>query len=360
MSTLSEIKMRKAIEIRDKSFDGVFFFGVITTGVFCQPSCSAKAAKAENIRLFSNIEAAMVAGFRPCKRCHPIQGISRVERLIEVVRYIETHADEKITLSSLSEIAALSPSRLQKVFKETFGISPKVYQDAIRMDLFKHSLKEGESVTNAIYSAGFGSISRVYGESSRHLGMNPKIYCTGGAGEVISYAFRHTNIGLMMMGATDKGVCFVQFDDNEDVLLSQLEVEFPKATLIISTSQNAPELDLWIEALNQHISQGVPRPDLPLDIRGTVFQIKVWHFLLSIKEGDTVSYAEVAEKIGNPKAARAIGTACGKNTIGVLIPCHRVLRGDGQLGGYRWGLDRKQILLDKERGGAKILTKLAK
>ncbi|WP_019615386.1 bifunctional transcriptional activator/DNA repair enzyme AdaA [Psychromonas ossibalaenae] len=349
MSILSEIEMRKAIERRDKSFDGLFFYGVITTGIFCLPSCSARPAKHENIRFFLSVEAAMTAGFRPCKRCYPVNGSSQIEKLIEVARYIEVHLDEKMTLPSLGEIAGLSPSRLQKVFKKTFGVSPKVYQDAVRMRHFKHSLKKGDGVTDAIYSAGFGSISRVYGESTRNIGMTPKVYRAGGAGEVINYACRNTALGFMMMAATDKGICSVQFADNESALLSLLRAEFPKAELIISASQKAPELDIWMEALDQHLSQGAPRPDLPLDMRGTAFQIKVWQFLLSIKEGEVLSYGEVAEQVDNPKAARAVGTACGKNPIGVLIPCHRVLRSDGGLGGYRWGLERKRTLLDKER-----------
>jgi len=344
----SEIEMIKAIARRDESFNGQFFYGVITTGIFCLPSCSARPAKPENLRFFSNIEAAMLAGFRSCKRCYPVAGNSRIEKLIEIVRYIEDHADGKMTLSSLGKMAVLSPSRLQKIFKEAFGVSPKAYQDTVRMRHFKSSLKEGNSVTDAIYSSGFGSISRVYGEPTRNIGMAPKAYRAGGTGETISYACRDTTLGSMMMAATDKGVCSVQFGDNENTLLSQLRREFPKAELIVSASQDAPELDIWIEALDQHVSQGAPRPDLPLDIRGTAFQIKVWQLLLSIKEGDILSYGEVAEQIDKPKAVRAVASACGKNRIGILIPCHRVLRADGGLGGYRWGLERKQALLDKE------------
>lgn len=344
-----ENEMRKAIEVRDISFNGQFFYGVITTGIFCFPSCSTKAAKPENIRFFPNIESAILAGFRACKRCHPMTKNARIEKLVEVVRYIERHAEEKITLSSLGEIAGLSPSRLQRVFKEVFGISPKVYQDAVRMRCFKRSLQAGDRITDAIYASGFGSISRVYGESTRHLGMKPKSYRAGGAGETIHYACRNTAIGLMLMAATDKGICSVQFGNEQNFLISQLNKEFPKAKIIISSAQDTDQLDTWMKALDRHINLGFPRPDLPLDIKGTAFQIKVWHFLLSIKEGDTFSYGEVADKIDCPKAARAVGTACGKNPISVLIPCHRVLRGDGGLGGYRWGLERKRVLLSKEK-----------
>ncbi|WP_372880334.1 bifunctional transcriptional activator/DNA repair enzyme AdaA [Psychromonas sp.] len=345
----SEKAMRKAVESRDASFDGLFYYGVITTGVFCQPSCPTKAAKPENIRFFSAVESALQAGFRPCKRCCPAGKNARIEKIIEVADYIEEHIEEKITLLQLAGIAGLSPSRLQRVFKEIFGISPKHYQDAIRMRHFKRLLKGGDSVTDAIYSSGFGSISRVYGEASRNIGMTPKAYRAGGDGEVIHYACRMTALGLMIMAATGKGICSVQFGDNESSLFSLLSKEFPKAELVLSAAQNASELDNWMEALDKHLSQGAPRPDVPLDMRGTAFQVKVWQFLLSIKEGDVVSYAEVAEQIDNPKAVRAVGTACGKNPIGVLIPCHRVLRSDGALGGYRWGLERKRTLLDKER-----------
>ncbi len=274
---------------------------------------------------------------------------ARVARLVRVAQHIEMHADEALTLSSLAKVAALSPSRLQKQFKAAFGVSPKAYQDAVRMRHFKQSLKDGSKVTDAIFASGFGSVSRVYGEANRSIGMPPRTYRAGGAGEVIVYAGRTTALGLMMMAATDRGVCFVEFGDDEASLVGRLRSEFPKAELTASPARNAPELDAWMEALDQHISAGAPRPDLPLDMRGTAFQVKVWQFLLSIREGDVLSYSEVAAKIDKPRAVRAVASACGKNRIGVLIPCHRVLRGDGGLGGYRWGLERKQALLDAER-----------
>jgi len=349
MSIPSDKAMIEAIKNRDKSFDGQFYYGVITTGVFCIPSCSTKSANLENVRFFADIESAIQAGFRPCKRCCPAGENTRTQKLIEVARYIEAHIEDKITLSQLGGIADLSPSRLQRVFKEVFGISPKQYQNAVRMRHFKSSLKEGGAVTDAIYSSGFGSISRIYGESMRNIGMTPKAYRAGGEGETIHYACRNTALGYMIMAATEKGVCCVQFGDDENSLVGLLSKEFPHAELLLSAAQNGPELDHWMDALDRYISEGAPRPDVPLDIRGTAFQIKVWSFLLSIKEGDVMSYGEVAEHIDNPKAVRAVGTACGKNPIGVLVPCHRVLRSDGSLGGYRWGLERKRALLDKER-----------
>ncbi|WP_227548885.1 bifunctional transcriptional activator/DNA repair enzyme AdaA [Marinobacter nauticus] len=274
---------------------------------------------------------------------------ARVARLVRVAQHIEMHADEALTLASLAKVAALSPSRLQKQFKAAFGVSPKAYQDAVRMRRFKQSLKDGSKVTDAIFASGFGSVSRVYGEANRSIGMPPRTYRAGGSGEVIVYADRTTSLGLMMMAATDRGVCFVEFGDDEASLVGRLRSEFPEAELNASPARNAPELDAWMEALDQHISAGAPRPDLPLDMRGTAFQVKVWQFLLSIREGDVLSYSEVAAKIDKPRAVRAVASACGKNRIGVLIPCHRVLRGDGGLGGYRWGLERKRALLEAER-----------
>jgi len=217
------------------------------------------------------------------------------------------------------------------------------------MGRFKQSLKEGEGVTDAIFASGYGSVSRVYGEATRNIGMTPKAYRAGGAGEIITYACRNTALGLIMMAVTARGVCFVQFGEDEASLVSQLQTEFPKADLSASVTQNTPELDDWMQALDQHISQGAVRPDLPLDMRGTAFQMQVWQFLLSVREGDVISYGELAKKIDKPKAFRAAASACGSNRIGVLIPCHRVIRGDGSLGGYRWGLERKRVLLDQER-----------
>lgn len=345
----SEQKMHKAIAARDKSFDGSFFYGVITTAVFCRPSCSSRSAKPENLRFFPNNNTAILAGFRPCKRCRPTEGMQPDDRMIKIAHYIDAHADQALTLASLADIAKLSPSRLQRIFKEAFGISPKKYQEAVRMRSFKDALKTGVTVTDAIFSSGFGSVSRIYGETTRNIGMTPKTYQKGGDGEIITYACRNTVLGLMAMGVTDKGVCFVQFGVDEEALISQLKVEFPKAALIASSAQNSKALNMWIEALNQHISEGAPRPDIPLDMRGTVFQLKVWQFLLKVKEGDVLSYSELATKIDKPKAFRAVASACAANRIGVLIPCHRILRGDGSLGGYRWGLERKQSLLDAEK-----------
>ncbi|MCY4629060.1 MAG: methylated-DNA--[protein]-cysteine S-methyltransferase, partial [Acidobacteria bacterium] len=240
------------------------------------------------------------------------------------------------------------------VFKAEFGVSPRAYQDAVRMKRFRASLKEGDRVTGAIFSAGYGSLSRVYGERTRNLGMTPQAYRAGGAGETISYASRDTALGALLLAATGRGVCFVQFGEDLEALRKQLGREFPKAALVASNAQDAPELDAWTAALDAHLASGAPRPELPLDLRGTAFQMRVWRFLVSVREGEVISYGELAARIEQPGAARAVASACAANRVAVLVPCHRVLRGDGNLGGYRWGLERKRALLDAERSGPAV------
>lgn len=345
----SDGELHAAIAKRDVSYDGAFFYGVVTTGVFCKPSCASRPANRENIRLFSDTETAVRAGFRPCKRCRPDNLRRELEKMIKIARYIETHADDRLTLAVLSKKANLSASRFQKAFKSTFGVSPKEYQDASRLDRFKSALKKGDNVTGAIFSAGFGSTSRVYGEVARSMGMTPAAYRAGGAGEQIFYAYRDSSLGPLLMAATERGVCFAQFGESFKHLQQQLKAEFPDAKFVESPGTEGPELDKWIEALDAHVGQHAPRPDLPLDLRGTSFQLKVWRFLLSVREGDVLSYGELAKEIDKPKAVRAVASACGANRVGVLVPCHRVLRGNGDLGGYRWGVERKRVLLDVER-----------
>lgn len=345
----AESRMRTAVAERDRRFDDRFVFAVITTGVFCRPSCSAKPARPENLRFFPDPEDARAAGFRACQRCRPEEAASGLDRLVAMARYIESHADEKLTLKDLAAKAELSPSRFQRIFKSAFGVTPRQFQDAARNKRLKSLLKSGSGVADAIFAAGYGSTSRVYGEAARSVGMTPRAYRAGGAGETIYFACRITALGELLMAATERGICFAQFGDSAAALKKQLQAEFPNATLLDSQAKDAPELDAWIEALENHLGAGAPRPDLPLDMRGTAFQIKVWEFLLSIAEGDVVSYGELAAGIGKPKAIRAAASACGKNRIAVLVPCHRVLRGNGELGGYRWGKARKRALLDAER-----------
>ena len=350
----SEHQMRAAVAARDRRCDDRFLYAVITTGVFCRPSCGSRPARPENLRFFADPESALAAGFRPCRRCRPTGGSPEGVRLAEAARFIEVHAEERLPLRELARRFGLSPSRFQRVFKAAFGVSPKAFQDAIRVRRLKASLKEDDDVTGAIFSAGFGSVSRVYGEPGRNLGMTPGAYRDGGAGETIAYAFADTVLGVMLMAATERGVCFVEFGEEPQALLARLRGEFPKAALLASPAQQAPELEAWVAALDAHLGEGAPRPDVPLDLRGTAFQMKVWRFLLRVPEGEVVSYGELAAGIERPGAARAVASACAANRIAVLAPCHRVLRGDGDPGGYRWGRDRKRALLDAERSGLAV------
>ena len=274
------------------------------------------------------------------------------DRVAEIARYIEAHAEERLTLARLAARAGMSPSRLHKQFRNAFGVTPKVFQDGARVSRLKRELRGGENVTTAIYAAGYGSSSRVYGRAVDHIGMTPDTYRKGGEGESISHAYRETTLGPLMMAATDRGVCFVQFGDGEQPLLEQLRSEFPKATLTPTPDGGRDALDAWIDALELHLAGDRARPKIPLDLRGTAFQLAVWRFLLGVHEGDVISYGELARGIDRPKAVRAAASACAANRIAVLVPCHRVLRGDGGLGGYRWGVERKRTLLDAERGRA--------
>jgi AraC family transcriptional regulator, regulatory protein of adaptative response / methylated-DNA-[protein]-cysteine methyltransferase len=340
------------VQARDRSADGTFFYAVKTTGVFCRPSCASRAPKPENVLFFRTAAEAEHAGFRACLRCKPSAAADRdalTEKMKHVAEFIRAHAHEPLPLTRLAAQASLSPAHLQRTFKAIVGVSPKEFQAAERIRTFKTRLRGGDSILNATFDTGYGSTSRIYERVDGGLGMTPSAYRAGGAGEAIRYAVRETSLGLLMMAATERGVCFVQFGDRSDALSAQLTAEFPRAVIEPSPSGADAPLDLWINALNDHLSRSGPRPDLPLDLRGTAFQIKVWRFLLSVKPGMVVSYTEVAQAVGAPRAVRAAASACAANRVAILVPCHRALRADGGLGGYRWGLDRKRALLDTER-----------
>jgi len=342
----------RAVVNRCRDADGSFFYAVKTTGIFCRPSCQARRPLRKNISYYATASEAEAAGFRPCLRCRPLAAIGQdpaTAMMVSLARHLATHADEPISLAQLARRAGLSPSHLQRSFKTVLGVSPKEFQTAARLDRLKSSLRAGDAIIDAVFAAGFGSTSRIYEQVDARLGMTPSAYRAGGEGETIAYACRRSVLGPIMMGGTERGVCFVQFGDDDAALLEQLKSEYPNAALIPSSAVASPQLDAWIAALDAHLSAGGSRPDLPLDLRGTAFQIRVWRFLMRIKEGEVVSYSDVARGIGAPKAVRAAASACAANRIAVLIPCHRVLRGDGGLGGYRWGSDRKRALIDAER-----------
>lgn len=352
-SELSDEEAINAVLQRDASYDGKFYFAVVTTGVYCRPSCTSRQPRVENLRFFDSGDLAEQAGYRACKRCKPDSVLSRHQDIVEVARYIEAHSDERLTLNTLATRFDLSETYLQKSFKAAIGLSPKAFHNGIRQQRFKSLLKSGQSVTDAVFEAGYGSVSRVYESSDSKLGMTPAAYQAGAMQEHISYVCRETALGFLMLAATDKAVCFAMFDNNKKTLLKALQREFPKANLEPAGTSNSSQIQKWYSAINRYLQSGGPEPSIPLDLRGTAFQIKVWRFLQTTAAGNTLSYGELAEMLGQPTATRAVATACGKNRIALLIPCHRILRADGSMGGYRWGLDRKQDLLEREQTRAR-------
>ena len=342
----------KAVEGRDKSFDGKFFFGVITTGVFCRPSCPARRPLRRNVRFYEAVDGAQADGLRACLRCRPLalNGTDpNIETIRRLCRFIESNAAEPISLADLSRESGLSPYHLQRTFRAIVGVTPKQYLDTFRMKRLKSSLREAKDVTEAIYDAGFGSASRVYERADTRLGMTPNEYRSGGAGKSISYVTTETSLGHMMIGATDRGLCFLQFDESIPDLIRELTREYPKATIEPARRPLHPDFERWIESLNEFIAGERRDLNLPLDIQATAFQMRVWNYLQQIPYGHVESYGEVAAGIGQPRAVRAVARACASNRVALIIPCHRVIRGTGELGGYKWGLPRKRVLIDRER-----------
>jgi AraC family transcriptional regulator of adaptative response/methylated-DNA-[protein]-cysteine methyltransferase len=345
-----DAKRWDAVMQRDAAQDGKFWYGVITTGVYCRPSCASRRPRRENVRFFASMDAARHSGLRACKRCKPEQEAApTLSTLLELCRYIEAHAEQAHSLGALAERSSLSQFQVHRLFKAFLQLTPKEYISQVRLRALKRRLRSAPSVTDAIYDAGFESSSAVYGRMDAHLGMTPQRYRAGGAGVDISFAFGRTPLGLALIGATDRGVCYLQFGDGERALLEQLRAEYPNAAISASETAASDEFSAWMSVLNARIRGESTRQSLPLDVRGTAFQKKVWDFLQTIPRGDVVSYAEAAQAIGAPKAVRALANACAHNSVAVLIPCHRVIRGNGELGGYRWGLARKRALIDAER-----------
>ena len=355
-------KCWEAVQKRDAAQDGKFFFGVVTTGVYCRPSCAARLPLRRNIRFFENPLDAERQGLRPCLRCHPLAARGEepnADRIRKICRYIEMHSDTPLKAADLARRAGLSPFHFQRSFKAIAGVTPRQYVEAVRLRNLKSGLRNAKDVTEAVYDAGYGSSSRVYERADTRLGMTPKQYREGGRDVVITYTTLESPMGLMMVGATDRGLCFIQFGDNAGELLAQLQKEYPAARIEPMREPASPEFEKWVEALNRHLAGGQPRLELPLDIRATAFQMRVWRYLQSIPYGEVRSYREVAEGIGQPTGARAVARACSTNPVAVLVPCHRVIRGTGELGGYRWGLDVKRALIDRERAALTSPTRAA-
>ena len=338
----------KALASRDGAADGTFVYGVTSTGIYCRPSCPSRRPRADRVRFFDTATEAKQAGFRACKRCRPdMAGLSTpgIDAVRRASAYLAAHADQTITLDRLARVTAMSPHHLQRRFKAIVGLSPRQFQSAVRAGRLRTSLRDGRDVTTAIYEAGYGSPSRVYESSPTGKGMSLSNYRRGGAGMRISYSSIRTPIGEVLVAATDHGVCSVKIGDDAVALAGELRQEFPAAVL----TQNDRPRSEWTKAIARHLRGDSPSLDLPIDVRATAFQWKVWRELQRIPYGETRGYAEVAKRIGKPAAVRAVANACASNPVALVVPCHRVVPSAGGVGGYRWGAERKARLLRDEQ-----------
>jgi AraC family transcriptional regulator, regulatory protein of adaptative response / methylated-DNA-[protein]-cysteine methyltransferase len=339
-------KQWQAVLARDAASDGKFVFAVSSTGIYCRPSCPAKRPRRENVTFFLRPQEAESAGFRECLRCRPksVSGNPRQELIKSVCRYIEQRLDEPVTLAQIGAEFRLSPFHLQRTFKAMLGITPKEYVNSCRMRGFRHNLKAGHSVTRAMHDAGYNSCSRLYSRTAAELGMEPAKYRRGAIAAPIRYTCAESPLGRLLIAATDKGICSIAFADSDEELEQGLKQEFPFAI----RRRDDRELAEFAKKVVQRIRGQELASELPLDIRATAFQRRVWTYLQSIAFGETRSYSQVAKAIRQPSAVRAVARACATNPVAIAIPCHRILRSNGDLAGYRWGLARKKALLGLE------------
>lgn len=336
-----------AVRERDLQADGRFFYGVITTGIFCRPGCPSRRPNRDNVRFYSDASDAERAGFRPCQRCHPDQPpqeIRRQQQMVAVCREIE-NAESEQSLSELAAACGLSRFHFQREFKRRIGLTPRAYFQAHRANRLKAALAAGETSARAGHEAGFGSSGRLYAATGDQLGMTPGDYRAGGRGETIRFALGDCRLGVILVAATTRGICAIELGDAADALLQDFQRRFPQAVLV----GDDPAFAQWVSVLVGYVDQpDATIMDLPLDIQGTAFQQRVWQALRAIPCGDTATYTDVANALGKPTAARAVARACATNSIALAIPCHRVVRSDGSLSGYRWGVERKAALLERE------------
>lgn len=343
----TEDRRWQAVVMRDASLDGRFVFAVSSTGIFCRPSCPARRPRRENVQFFQHALEAEKAGYRACLRCRPkaVDGNPQSALVRAICRHIEQHTEERLTLAELSKQFRLSSFHLQRTFKSVLGVSPKAYIDACRLRQVKQNLQAGHSVTTALYAAGYGSSSRLYERTATQLGMTPEKYRRGAVAAVVRFTIANSPLGRMLIAATDKGICSITFGSNDQQLQQGLMREFPFA----ARRRDDPSMAQWRESLNRLIEGQGTNSSLPLDIRATAFQRRVWEALQQIPRGQVRSYSAVAKKIGLPTAARAVARACATNPVAIAIPCHRVVRENGDSGGYRWGMERKELLLRMEK-----------
>ncbi len=333
---------------RDAGADGAFVYAVRTTGIYCRPSCPSRRPRRESVSFYPSPDAAELAGFRECRRCRPRAGApipAGLEQVRRACAFIDAHAEEPLTLANMARHVGTSPFHLQRTFTKLVGISPRAYQDAVRAGRFRDGLREGTPVSGAVYDAGYGSISRVYERRPTGRGMTPATYRRGGKGMTMTYTIVDSPVGRLMVAGTDKGICSVKLGDGDAHLEHDLRREYPEATI----SRDHAAFGTWIRTIVAHLDGTRPDLHLPLDVQATAFQWKVWRYLQSIPYGETRSYSEVAHAIGKPAAVRAVARACATNPVCLVVPCHRVVGKDGTLTGYRWGVSRKQRLLERER-----------
>jgi len=336
----------RAILKRDSTADEQFYFSVRTTGVYCRPSCAARVARRENVNFHASIADAERAGFRACKRCKPKEAPLRARQaaaVAEACRLIE-NADEPPSLENLANAVGLSRFHLHRLFREITGVTPKAYAVARRANRVRKALTQSATVTEAIYAAGFNSNGRFYAKSSKILGMTPRAFREGGPATAIRFALSECSLGSILVAASAKGICAILMGDDPDALLHELQDRFPQAAFAPGDSA----FETWVAKVVAFVDRPGTGLDLPLDIRGTAFQQRVWEALCDIPVGSTASYTQIAQKIGAPKAVRAVAQACAANPLAVAIPCHRVVRNDGGISGYRWGVERKRSLLKRE------------
>jgi AraC family transcriptional regulator of adaptative response/methylated-DNA-[protein]-cysteine methyltransferase len=357
----SRRRLWKAVASRDSSADGKFVYGVRSTGVYCRPSCPSRRPKSvEGVDFFPIPQAAEQCGFRACRRCRPgstepsnpaLLAITRICRAIDAGlgggSGSAGYAAGTMTLSKLGAAVRMSPHQLERTFRRFMGITPRQYADARRMKHLKRALRKGDNVTTALYEAGFGSSSRLYERAPSQLGMTPNTYRRGGAGMQIHYTIVDSPLGKLLLAATDKGVSALYLGKSADQLTGELREEYPRAELV-RDGEGPAYLQGWVGKVLAHLKGREPHLDLPTDVQATAFQRRVWEELRRIPYGTTRTYTQVARAIGKPSAIRAVARACATNPVSVIVPCHRVVREDGNLAGYRWGLDRKQRLIEQE------------